>query len=249
LHQHPTNTALQEKEAISRKIFTRDVANLMYEWKDLVKWLAYRQMVSYWLGLGRFRSHVYTDEAYMGTVDRNMPRSMCHDLKHRLQAKLFTMRHTPSDDDYYFLMCKSFRYLQRRFREKFLKRVAVLENMARPFLDEMGRYNAINDARLVMGGHVERAKMFETVETFDLHMNVDEVVLERHERYAPVDGGVRPFVPVPWRNKPLEVDGTQYCYSKLEMVTRESLGATCRRVAAQYAAKPPRGMRGTRYLQ
>ncbi|KAH6886397.1 hypothetical protein B0T10DRAFT_563593 [Thelonectria olida] len=243
-----TRNLLQwEKKAIARKLFTRDMVNLMHEWQDLVQWLSYRQMVSYWLGLGRFRSHVYTDEAYMATVHRNMPRSVCHDAKHRLQVKLFTVRHTPSDEDYYFLMCKSFCYLQRRFREKFLQRVEMLENMARPFLDDMARYMAINEARQMVGGYVKRAKMFEVVEEFDLNMNVDADVLERHGRYAPTADGSGPMVPAPWRNEPMDFDGTMYCYSKM-VVPRETFRSTCRRIAAEYGATPPRGLRGARYL-
>ncbi|KAI5460345.1 hypothetical protein BGZ63DRAFT_444865 [Mariannaea sp. PMI_226] len=160
------NTVLKKVITTAITDFQNDLADLLVEWTVLNNWLAYRHMVSYWLGLVEWRNSVYNDQPYKPVLEAASPSSRLHHAKQFLLSSVRLLR--PTDEGYFKLTCSSFRQVQREHQKVFCKAVEELE---RKYMAVAGKKRL---ARVRRRLEDRTGKFFPVTKEFDPDMPVGE---------------------------------------------------------------------------
>lgn len=147
----------------STKEFRDAVLALMEEWTDLVEWLSYRHMVTYWLGLLPWRQHTYPREDFHPPFRGAVPQARVHRLMQTVLARVRLVRAT--DDGFYALQCAAFRQVQRERRGAYVTR---LRELARRYEGVVGELRV----QITREECVQKMGLFEVKREFDRELEV-----------------------------------------------------------------------------
>ncbi|KAH7014974.1 hypothetical protein EDB80DRAFT_322376 [Ilyonectria destructans] len=158
----------------STKEFRDAVLALMDEWTDLVEWLSYRHMVTYWLGLLRWRQHTYPSHDLHPPFRGAIPRARVHRLMQTVSARVRLVRAT--DDGFYALQCAAFRQVQRERRGAYVTR---LRQLAGRYEDLVGELRV----KITREECVQQMGFFEVKREFDRELEVAQRHFEGDARF------------------------------------------------------------------